>query len=220
VNTFRGKYGAVPGDMNVATANQFGFTVGGGCSGIQGARDGNGLIDGYSAPYVLYQGLGETELFWQDLPEANLIDGTFPNGSAPAIVCNSAAAAQTISASGIGGYLPAAKIGNGNFVYVYEENGVNWWGLSAITGFGNLINCNTTIPVSAAFSIDEKIDDGLPTTGTVQAIYIPASLTSTSPAPYAVSDSPATCYNTNGPAYSIAYNNGSGVNCALSFRFQ
>src|ERR1700722_15466804 len=50
VNTFYGKYQAIPGDMNIATASQFGFTVGSLCTGDgtspYGSRNGNGLIEG------------------------------------------------------------------------------------------------------------------------------------------------------------------------------
>src|ERR1700688_3889289 len=48
VNTFRAKFNAIPGDMAVSTAQQFGFLVGFACTGQQGGRDGNGLIDGFS----------------------------------------------------------------------------------------------------------------------------------------------------------------------------
>jgi hypothetical protein len=51
VNTFRSKFNAIPGDMNVATAQQFGFTVGANCTGLQGKRDGNALIE-VGAPFV------------------------------------------------------------------------------------------------------------------------------------------------------------------------
>src|SRR6202035_5008439 len=49
VNTFKGKFGGLPGDLAMSTANQFGFaTDAATCSGGgQGRRDGNGLIDGY-----------------------------------------------------------------------------------------------------------------------------------------------------------------------------
>src|ERR1700689_1860224 len=47
VNTFMVKFDALPGDMPLATANQFGFTTGASCDGSPGFRDGNGLIDGY-----------------------------------------------------------------------------------------------------------------------------------------------------------------------------
>ena len=78
----------------------------------------------------------------------------------------------------------------------------------------------TTLPVMQAYRIDNKIDDGLPTTGVIQAVYINGSTTATSPAPNAAADGPTTCYNTTNDVYSIAYNNGTGPNCALSFRFQ
>ena len=43
VNTFRDKYGAIPGDMNNGVAQTFGFTS---RSGLAGQGDGNGLLDG------------------------------------------------------------------------------------------------------------------------------------------------------------------------------
>src|SRR6201999_1632157 len=48
VNTFRGKYGGLPGDLSASSAAQFGFVSRGGSTG-QG--DGNGVIQGYSASY-------------------------------------------------------------------------------------------------------------------------------------------------------------------------
>src|SRR5665213_1826112 len=55
VNTFRAKFNAIPGDMPASTANQFGFYVGTNCTGTQGHRDGNGLIDG-AITWTLIQG--------------------------------------------------------------------------------------------------------------------------------------------------------------------
>src|SRR5271155_2823005 len=46
VNTFRGKYNALPGDMNAATATAFNFTARG---AFAGEGDGNGVIEGISA---------------------------------------------------------------------------------------------------------------------------------------------------------------------------
>src|ERR1700753_1576823 len=56
VNTFRGKFGALPGDLPPAVANQYGFVVGASCVGGWGQRDGNGLIDGAPSPFMLAQG--------------------------------------------------------------------------------------------------------------------------------------------------------------------
>jgi len=227
VNTFRAKYNAIPGDMAVGTANQFGFTVGSGCVGGQGQRDGNGLIDGGPAPYTLDQGIGETGLFWQDISSAvagNLIEGQFPNSGAPSVTCSGyILVSLTQGTTYIGDYFPVAKIGHGNFVYVYEINGYNWYGISAVNGnSGNgSITSNTTIPVIQAYNIDKKVDDGLPTTGAVQAVYINQWIALTT-AHSAAADTTTTCYNTTSNTYSTSSlaNYGAGGNCGLSFRFQ
>jgi prepilin-type N-terminal cleavage/methylation domain-containing protein len=235
VNTFRNKYNGLPGDMSVATAAQSGFAIGAGCNGGQGARDGNGLLDGAPSPDLYTQGMGETGLFWSDLSTANLIEGSYPGGA------NCSGVPSIISGTALNGYFPAAKIGGGNYVYVYELNGYNWFGVSAITsiitGADNygLVDSNATMTVSQAFSIDTKIDDGLPLTGHVQAnrlcctsntIVNSTNIRDTEDIP---SDTPTTCgvnnYN-NGPVpqyashYSMNQNNGAGQNCALSFQFQ
>src|ERR1700712_5355694 len=48
VNTFRGKYNAIPGDMNLSTAITFGFATTNRATGAAtaGQGDGNGLLDG------------------------------------------------------------------------------------------------------------------------------------------------------------------------------
>jgi prepilin-type N-terminal cleavage/methylation domain-containing protein len=230
VNTFRAKFQAIPGDMGAATANQFGFTVGLGCNATtQGTRDGNGLIDGGQAPWLLCQAQGETALFWQDLSSSaagNLIEGSFPNSNAAAIACAgmTPVLSLTTGTTYIGDYFPVGKIGHGNFMYVYETSGYNWYGISELrsTDTGGNSWSNATIPVIQAYNIDKKIDDGLPTTGAVQAVYLNASVITTVAAPNAATDSTTSCYNTTSNAYSLSSlaNYGAGGNCALSFRFQ
>jgi prepilin-type N-terminal cleavage/methylation domain-containing protein len=230
VNTFRSKFQAIPGDMAVATANQFGFATGSGCTGGQGARDGNGFLDGYSSPTQLVQGEGEVMLFFQDLSSAvagNLIDGQFPGSGAVTNFCLAGGAALSLSTSPgttyLGDYYPNGKIGHGTYIYVYENSGYNWYGLSTLTSVNNsgCVNDATSIPAVQAFKIDQKVDDGLPATGGVQANYLTGCYT-VSVAPNAASDSTTTCYNTTSNAYSISSlaNYGAGGNCALSFRFQ
>ena len=224
VNTFRGKYSAIPGDMNLATAEQFGFAVGTDCNGLQGQRDGNGLIDGWYAPYTLLQGAGETAMFWQDLTSnnlgENLIEGSFPNGGASSSGCGPITALTSTSA---GELFPEAKIGRGNFVYVYEVNSENYFGISTIISVPTVsgaLESSSTIPVVQAYNIDKKTDDGLPATGKITAAYINGSNEVTSVAPNAVYDNSSTCYNTSSGTYSIDYKGGAGANCALSFQFQ
>jgi hypothetical protein len=224
VNTFRNKYGGLPGDLNIPLANQFGLSVPASCAGTVGERDGNGLIDGLGSNTLL-QAQGETALFWEDLSQVGLIDGQYPNNGAAAIQCGtSAVLTLTPGNLYVGDYFPTGKIGYGTFVYVYETTGNNWFGLAAITGtlVGGRMYSNASMSVIQAYNIDKKMDDGLPETGAVQAVYLNNFVLG--PPFIGTSDTTSTCYNTSTTAgiYSISAsaNGGSGLNCALSFRFQ
>ena len=228
VHTFQTKFGGIPGDLDLTLATQFGFLVGALCDGkTKGRRDGNGVLDGWTSPWQLNQAVGEVGLFWQDLSSStggHLIDGTFPAAGAPqALQCNAIPTGAETS-SGIPFYFPTAKIASDNFIYVYEVGGVNYYGLSAVTSInvaGYMVS-NTTIPVAQTYSIDKKIDDGVPTTGNVIAQYLNNSSTSTSLAPNTTTSggNSTSCYDTTTNTYSIAQNGGNGENCALSFKFQ
>jgi len=135
VNTFYGKYQALPGDMNISTATAFQFTIGTGCNGSYGQRNGDGQIEGGTSSISdLGQMSYETGLFWQDLSSSvagNLIEGQFTGGGA-GIGC---ALVSDVPGTAIGEYIPAAKIGANNYVYVYTADGFNWLGLSAVTSY-------------------------------------------------------------------------------------
>jgi hypothetical protein len=80
--------------------------------------------------------------------------------------------------------------------------------------------------VQQAYQIDQKVDDGAPTTGNVTAIYDTGGLTeNAAPQASAATGAPnavaTDCYDsTTTPNYDVGMNNGAGANCALSFRFQ
>jgi prepilin-type N-terminal cleavage/methylation domain-containing protein len=242
VNTFRGKYGGLPGDLALNLASQFGFNLSDCDGATQGMRDGNGWIEGYVNNLQYDQTMAETAFFWQDLVTAGLIDGQYP--PPPDVI--SCTYSYTLSlAPGpnyVGAFFPAAKIGFGNFVYVYSQHGLyeqpingvysqdgfNWFGVSAITSvatFGGVPTSGTTIPVIMAANIDKKTDDSIPTSGAVQAVYLNAgggAYIQVEAASAAAADSAATCYNTTSKTYSLgaAASGGANLNCALSFRFQ
>jgi prepilin-type N-terminal cleavage/methylation domain-containing protein len=234
VNTFREKYNALPGDLNQATATQFGFAARG--PGV-GQGDGNGIIEGNNG--VGEDGVGsfgETTLLWEDLTNANglnvnLIDGSFSTATGINPLIN-------VTGSGIDQYLPQAKIGGGNYFYVYSgggagsgvwvSTGVNYFGLSVVTAmyFGSSVESTPGLTVQQAYSIDKKIDDGFPYSGNVTIDYVtnggtPYQIPNTN----ATAGSPTTCFD-NGyvggatQQYSVEISNGSNVNCALSFQFQ
>ena len=169
VATFREKYGGLPGDLNQAAASQFGFIA----RGTQpGEGDGNGILTGYNPVYLgstNYQ-QGELVTFWVDLSTAGLIDQTFTTGSETTASCQSAPIPSCFA---------TAKIGNGNYVYVYSGNSgccttaVNYFSLAAVpslAGNGHTLS-NPGLTVAQAAAIDAKIDDGLPQLGNVTAQY-------------------------------------------------
>ena len=94
------------------------------------------------------------------------------------------------------------------------------------------------LTVQQAYNIDQKIDDGFPQSGNLTAQYVdyyPSSAAAQwagAADTAATAGSSATCYDnsastsgTPGVAgaiqhYSVEMNNGAGINCTLSFKFQ
>jgi hypothetical protein len=181
--------------------------------------------------------------FWEDLStNSGLIEGAFnyATDAAYAVVLDPT---NNLIAS----VIPRAKLGNGNFVYVWSANGINYFGLSAI----NSIDPNGAIregsvgswtkpgvSVAQAYAIDSKLDDGYPQSGIVIAEYQnwdannqldpvwAAGPGVNGPSGTAATPGSATtCYDNGNVAgaqqkYSMSQNHGAGLNCGLSFRFQ
>jgi prepilin-type N-terminal cleavage/methylation domain-containing protein len=266
VNTFRGKYGYLPGDIRNQEATNFGFAARG---QYAGEGDGNGIIEAVNSNAPgnnsgRFSISGEAAMFWSDLTYANgmklnLIDGSFSTATPlgpPA----------SIAATALGNYLPEAKIGRGNYIYVWSGgwkewftgnppgDNVNYFSIAYDGGvdasFAPYMAVGPGLTVKQAYDIDKKIDDGLPQSGSVMTMYnawfttwpaggsfdpirgslVRGGFEPANGAPIAAGSAVATpssattCYDNGNVAgaieqYSIAVS-GSGVNCALSFRFQ
>lgn len=233
VNTFRSKYDCLPGDC--ANAANFGFAARGAASG---EGDGNGIIQGIGAFPGCTSSNGEAALFWEDLSTAHLIDGGF-----------SSATATTNASGAIGNYFPTAKLGQGNYIYVWSGGPGGWNAdgvgetVPTISAFQlsvlsvQLLIRRRGLSVAQAYTIDGKIDDGLPQSGNVIASYNTWSAPSGclgwsagggafgAGGVGATPGSATTCYdngNVGGATqqYSVEQSGGSNINCALSFRFQ
>jgi prepilin-type N-terminal cleavage/methylation domain-containing protein len=237
VNTFRGKYNALPGDLNADTALQYGFTARG---QYAGEGDGDGIIEGIisntsGSNNGRAQGAGETVMFWQDLTYANglnlnLIEGSFTGASPINVNSNNVCVTNTQTYCGggsglLGQFYPDSKFGANNRVYVYSLNGVNYYGVSPVNiiGADSWLNGEApNIPVRAAYMVDSKVDDGFAQSGNVMANYVSANSASVQLAPSALSDNATTCFNTSSTSgiYSTGYKGGVVGNCVLSFKFQ
>ena len=246
VRTFELKYGYLPGDMPATAATAYGFwsglTGGNDCNGSSaGRRDGNGLIErefSINAPYLFVE--GEPSLFWSDLAgsssgytSANLID--FSTTSKASCTASYDFESDASDAHAPSNFVPSVKIGKKNIIYVESANGFNYWGIIVPPVSTSPFTTVFSITPSQAYNIDQKIDDGNPTTGNVQASYagffVKAYCATTNgsdctapPTTYAPTTAleptkSTSCYNSDTNAYSTKlYPN--NLNCALSFKFQ
>ena len=239
-NTFRVKYGYLAGDIPDPAATQFGFKARG--THAWGEGDGNGILQGSCAPfgnavctaskfstgtYDTVDFVGETVLFWADLSQVALIPGKYVGN------------ADTIAPAGSKIY-PDTKLGNGGYVGV-GTGGVPYTGscstFSACDGRNYFSTGSIGVSVSQAYAIDKKIDDGLPQTGTVLAVYavtfVNMFIGDTDPTTrgrvvagdgVAMVGDATTCYDNGNVAgatekYSMGVSGGSNMACALTFRF-
>jgi len=236
VNTFRSKYGGLPGDLIYTQAQAFGFyTFGAGCgngAGTTGCGDGNGLLE-----FGLSAAQGEVLAFWRHLSDANLINGSF--GSAGNSLLTSSGL-PTNNVTNVSQSLPPAKIGQGAYWVAFagidttpgvpSDRGSNYFELLQVQSLQNTPGYYATgsgaLSPIQAYNIDTKLDDGMPNTGrVVDRISAPDISPSASSVPTAnvclIGDSIPTVLTDPTDTYNL--NNsigGNDLSCNLRFRFQ
>ena len=247
-NTFKNKYGYLPGDIPDPYASNFGFLARATDSG-----NNDGLIKGLnSTGYAGGCGFcssGEPLMFWVDLASAGLINGKFNTATASSQPYISGGNVDTIFPS----YLPVGKMGK-NYINIWSggvnvtwagpgdrnNDGKNYFQLSQIYTFWNQwqIYSNPGLTTLQSQNMDKKIDDGLPQSGNVVAIHLALNLSSSyepvwagtggvkgNPYITATSGSSTTCFDNNNVTgaiqqYSVNQDNGNDITCALSFKAQ
>lgn len=220
INTFRTKYNGLPGDLNNTTATAFGlFDTG--MNGNNGLGDGDSLIEGNGADLSID---GESLVFWRHLSDAQLVEGNFGSQLASA----GAVAADTNSST-TAGYIPAGKIGRGNYFFANSFQGLNYYLLMGTTGVttAGVATYSAALTPIETFNIDTKIDDGSPNTGiaTARGTTSPFSGVSESQATWSASPTNE-CMTSGGAATSptTTYNRSSSTGgntpaCGLKLRF-
>ena len=170
---------------------------------------------------------GETVMFWQDLSVANMIEGNFSAAS------STNQPSSDVSVTGVTNYLPPAKLGNGNYIYVWSVlagntgvPGANYFGINLVTGISCQSNYGALVPglsqgltVAQAYAIDAKLDDGKPMSGNILAVYAQNENSSYAQEEWWFGSTPTACLSNQFNAYDTA-NYANLRNCALSFRMQ
>jgi prepilin-type N-terminal cleavage/methylation domain-containing protein len=219
VNTFRSKYNGVPGDLSSANAVAFGFIA---RAGSLGRGDNNGLIDGINGASPTSQLFTqESGFFWDDLTRANLVDGQFTS----AADANPVAA---IATANVGAQFPEARLSRGNRVHVGSTGGLNYYmiaGITDVTVTTGAMTLTANLTPTELFNMDNKLDDGVPLTGIVQAHGTAGSMTVplTAPPSFAGTATVGTCLLGTGSA-TDTYNRsitlgGATPACIGRFRF-
>jgi prepilin-type N-terminal cleavage/methylation domain-containing protein len=131
-NTFRVKYDYLPGDIPDPAASNFGLAARGTHTG---EGDGNGVITGNLTgtsstvcPYC--EGAGETVMFWRDLSVVGLVDGAFNVATSNSVPGYTITDSSSVSTRWVSAYIPQARLGGGNYIYVWSG------GLSSSSGGG------------------------------------------------------------------------------------
>lgn len=219
VNTFKLKYGGLPGDLPIATSASFGFfSVDPSPTACDiYTEDGNGYItDGQDFRYIY----GEPIIFWRHLSEAKLIDGSYSmvTGTAAGNIddCGLVAVNATNVAE-INAYLPPAKIGKGASITVgSKDHGPNYYALAGLNQTSSnwvFKNSTNVLTPQEAANIDIKMDDGNPSTGSVLADN--AAFSMIKPMPGMIFTPKTTCVSSG--AYVVS---GTTSDCSLQIKFQ
>ncbi|MBK8915563.1 MAG: prepilin-type N-terminal cleavage/methylation domain-containing protein [Phycisphaerales bacterium] len=215
VHTFRGKYGAIPGDLSREDAASLGFfTLADGL----GVANGNGALDALEPHPTPRAFTGEVPVFWRHLSEAGFIEGSLGRSGNSEVIASTGNTAGMVTQ--VDQSLPSAKIGRQNHVAVYSESGVTFLEINAvsrITAAGAYVVARPSLYPSEGHLVDQKMDDGVATTGNVVARGRVGLLGALNQEPD-IATAPATngCLSTAAPVVGYTPSDATGL-CALRF---
>lgn len=233
MNAFKNKYNALPGDMLYSTAMQFNLpTVGGGSY----RPNGNGSLDASGMEGIYnWTATQEQGFFWQQLSASRLIEGQYACVSWAQNCPDPNPINYPAPGNPIGATLPAMKFAPayGIIPLTVAGNGLSgqFWVLGA-TGYYNYHVVSSVVSVPSltpaqAFSLDSKMDDGVPNSGIVRIVKMPDGVRWPGGVYYTGFDNAnddniapptaANCVNTGGVTYQITNTN---VTCRPFIKMQ
>lgn len=178
-NTFRNRFNGVPGDLPSARADQFGMPARAGTAGV---GDGNSLVEGCARSSTA---LGcETGLFWADLTTAQLMSDaiTIGAGATDGLADGDSTADNINTVGAMSNLLPTIPLRESAFVHVFPQGGRNFYYIGslqtiaagAVESVGPAAAHDATglagLSPAEASQLDDKVDDGAPTTGLLRAV--------------------------------------------------
>lgn len=176
IAAFKNKYGNLPGDLSLAQCQQFGFVnTGTACAGHNANDvDNNGQIEGTVANLDTGRGSpaiylwGGVRAVFSHLTQASLIPGKYIE--------------NTNIAYGDGESYPAMAMNKGYGLWVTSMEDRAWLYLGMTksqvgASSPEIINFSTkgVMTPQQAYSLDAKLDNGIPASGKVRAYYPPSA---------------------------------------------
>lgn len=210
-NAFKAKYNGLPGDLS--TFASFGFVTTD-RGGQEGNSDGNGVIEGDYLNFSGFDGYArfmlESQLFWRDLQDAGLIQEGIVTSSANLITAGSAAA----------GYLPKSKLRQDIFVHIDNVDGINHYVLTQIDQlFFSYVRARHGLTPFEAYSIDAKLDDGVPDIGSVASVDLSSGSLLLDVGNGAATPIAGNCYATGTPSrYALDNDIGNAPGCTIRIK--
>jgi len=210
INTFYNKYNGLPGDLTNGTT--FFPSVTGSNETNQG--DGNRLIIGNASANTACTTTtciaGESAVAWYMLSQANLISDPITT-----------VAYENFTLVVSDAVLPQTKMGRGARLAVMGIGGLNYFVIgnfgSSALGAGTATFTPAMSPLDA-FQFDSKLDDSIPTSGTVRSIAVATALPGTN-ANGVASPAAGNCYDTDDSTYATASTTAANsVGCTLGIQ--
>ena len=203
VYTFREKYNALPGDMKNATSYWGALADGGPSAACATATpsgtatcngNGNGKLEDINdSAYTT----NENFRFWQHLANAGLLEGSFTGTGSTGSVYFQAAPSVNVPSSKITGAGYSVEAPCSTSAAMCDNTGIDYGNLIYFGTPNTIYYTNSAVlPPTDTYSLDVKMDDGLPTQGTMRVIYNGACSNGTGP-----TDLTATYILTNSAVY-------------------
>lgn len=206
IQTFRAKYGYLPGDIPSRDATQAGlFAITGANANLSGYGNGDGILQGAIWAAQDYS-LGELNIFYRQLTDAALIEGSYGVQGAAALNPADGSVASNLTNITASLLYPTVKFRKGTYIYLGRSQGeMHWFFVHNVTNVstGGIEAGVPGVTSAELWKIDTMVDDGRASSGRVQASFT-----------FPGSDG---CVQADGSTYDVKPANVNNLSCFMSY---